>query len=87
MLDNYHKLAALKGTERAKLVKTACRKLKKYGCDVREVYVNMFTYVAVITFEYNNELHDIMASSVQDTWEETKVEVPSILIQEIKSNN
>jgi len=84
MLDNYRILEKMSGAERVKLVRTACRKLKKYGCDVKEVYVSLFTHSSTITFEYENENYQICALCVKDTWDETKVEVPALIIKEIK---
>lgn len=84
MLDNYQILKSMTGLERAKLVKSACRKLKSFGCDVVEVHVSFYTKASTITFNYKNEQHQICALNVRETWSETKVEVPSIIIKEIK---
>ena len=84
MLDNYRILESMTGPERAKLVKTACRKLKKYGCEVKEVYISLFTHSSTITFEYENDIYEICALCVKDTWGETKVEVPALILKEIK---
>lgn len=84
MLDNYNKLNSMNGVERVKLVRIACRKLKKYGCKVVEVYVNLFTHTTTITFEYENDVYEICALCVKDSWTETKVEVPALILKEIK---
>ena len=84
MLDNYKILESMTGAERVKLVKTACRKLKKYDCNVIDVYINLFTHASTVTFEYENEVHQIRAICVRDSWDETKAEVPSIMIKEMQ---
>ena len=84
-VDNWNELNNMSGNEREKLIRKSCRNLKKFGCKVVEVYVNMFNHVSTITFIYKKEQHQIMAFNVKDTWDETKLEVPSILILEIKN--
>jgi len=57
--------------EKNKFVKTTCRQMMKWGCEIIEVYVSLYTGEIIITFKYENKTFDIMGCDVKETLEET----------------
>tara|TARA_R100000742_G_C4188488_1_gene21317 strand:- start:151 stop:363 length:213 start_codon:yes stop_codon:yes gene_type:complete len=57
--------------EKNKFVKNTCRRMMKWGCEIIEVYVSLYTGEVIITFKHENKIFDIMGCDVKETLEET----------------
>jgi len=57
--------------EKNTFVRNTCKRMKKWGCKIVEVYVSLFTGDIIITFIHDRIVYDIFAHDIKDTIEET----------------
>ena len=57
--------------EKSKFVRNSCKQMQKWGCEIVEVYISLFTGDVIITFIHDRIVYDIFAKDIKDTIEET----------------